>query len=225
MSINDLVLKVNDVLTGSVLIIALVGIGLLFTFKLGFIQIRGFKDGWNRTFGGLFSKKGDAGKDGMSSFQALATAIAAQVGTGNIAGAATAIAVGGPGAIFWMWISAFLGMSTIFAEAVMAQPTLDFMKWVVTSDEGTTMLAEQFGPCPFKNAKTPANVFFADANAYTAAGKYIVTWAFNWTPAVDDWRAGVVDALTQYTVNGGSWDNVKTAFVDGWATQYAKENG
>ena len=84
MSINDLVLKVNDVLTGSVLIIALVGIGLLFTFKLGFIQIRGFKDGWNRTFGGLFSKKGDAGKDGMSSFQALATAIAAQVGTGKL---------------------------------------------------------------------------------------------------------------------------------------------
>ena len=131
MSINDLVLKVNDVLTGSVLIIALVGIGLLFTFKLGFIQIRGFKDGWNKTFGGLFSKKGEAGKDGMSSFQALATAIAAQVGTGNIAGAATAIAVGGPGAIFWMWISAFLGMSTIFAEAVMAQ------KFKQVSDDGT----------------------------------------------------------------------------------------
>lgn len=131
MSMNDLVLKVNDVLTGSVLIIALVGIGLLFTFKLGFIQIRGFKDGWNRTFGGLFSKKGDAGKDGMSSFQALATAIAAQVGTGNIAGAATAIAVGGPGAIFWMWISAFLGISTIFAEAVMAQ------KFKQVSDDGT----------------------------------------------------------------------------------------
>ena len=131
MSINDLVLNVNDFLTGSVLIIALVGIGLLFTFKLGFIQIRGFKDGWNRTFGGLFSKKGDAGKDGMSSFQALATAIAAQVGTGNIAGAATAIAVGGPGAIFWMWISAFLGMSTIFAEAVMAQ------KFKQVSDDGT----------------------------------------------------------------------------------------
>ena len=131
MSMNDLVLKVNDVLTGSVLIIALVGIGLLFTFKLGFIQILCFKDGWNRTFGGLFSKKGDAGKDGMSSFQALATAIAAQVGTGNIAGAATAIAVGGPGAIFWMWISAFLGMSTIFAEAVMAQ------KFKQVSDDGT----------------------------------------------------------------------------------------
>ena len=131
MSINDLVLKVNDVLTGSVLIIALVGIGLLFTFKLLFFQFRGFKDCWYRTFGGLFSKKGDAGKDGMSSFQALATAIAAQVGTGNIAGAATAIAVGGPGAIFWMWISAFLGMSTIFAEAVMAQ------KFKQVSDDGT----------------------------------------------------------------------------------------
>ena len=84
-----------------------------------------------QNFGGLFSKKGDAGKDGMSSFQALATAIAAQVGTGNIAGAATAIAVGGPGAIFWMWISAFLGMSTIFAEAVMAQ------KFKQVSDDGT----------------------------------------------------------------------------------------
>ena len=120
MSINDLVLKVNDVLTGSVLIIALVGIGLLFTFKLGFIQIRGFKDGWNRTFGGLFSKKGDAGKDGMSSFQALATAIAAQVGTGNIAGVAGAIAIGGPGAVFWMWISAALGMCTKFSEVTLA---------------------------------------------------------------------------------------------------------
>ena len=84
-----------------------------------------------QNFWRTFSKKGDAGKDGMSSFQALATAIAAQVGTGNIAGAATAIAVGGPGAIFWMWISAFLGMSTIFAEAVMAQ------KFKQVSDDGT----------------------------------------------------------------------------------------
>ena len=94
-----------------------------------------------RTFGGLFSKKGDAGKDGMSSFQALATAIAAQVGTGNIAGAATAIAVGGPGAIFWMWISAFLGMSTIFAEAVMAQ------KFKQVSDDGTNLSSNRCCKC------------------------------------------------------------------------------
>ena len=131
MGLNDIVLKINDVLTGSVLLVALVGAGIWFSIKLGFIQIRGFKEGWNRTFGGLFSKKGEAGKDGMSSFQALATAIAAQVGTGNIAGAATAIAVGGPGAIFWMWLSTFLGMATIFAEACMAQ------KYKQTSDDGT----------------------------------------------------------------------------------------
>ncbi|MGN0422382.1 MAG: alanine/glycine:cation symporter family protein, partial [Lachnospiraceae bacterium] len=92
-----------------------------FTVKLGFIQVKGFGEGMRRTFGGLFHKKGEAGNDGMSSFQALATAIAAQVGTGNIAGAATALAVGGPGAIFWMWIAAFLGMATIYAEAIMAQ--------------------------------------------------------------------------------------------------------
>ena len=103
------------------------------------------------------------------------------------------------------------------------QATLDFMKWVVTSEEGTTMMAEQFGPCPFKSAKAPENVFFAQANDYIAKGNYVVTWAFNYTPAVEDWRAGVVDAMSKY-VAGGSWDDVKTAFVDGWAAQYAAEH-
>ena len=104
------------------------------------------------------------------------------------------------------------------------QATIDFLVWVVTSDEGTTMLAQEFGPCPFKDAKEPENVFFQDANKYTAEGNYVVTWAFNWTPAVDDWRAAVVDALTQYTAGTGDWSAVETAFVQGWATQYAKEN-
>ena len=104
------------------------------------------------------------------------------------------------------------------------QATIDFLVWVVTSDEGTTMLAQEFGPCPFKDAKEPENVFFQDANKYTADGKYVVTWAFNWTPAVDDWRAAVVDALTQYSAGTGDWSAVETAFVQGWATQYAKEN-
>ena len=120
-TLNDLVLTIQHYLSDYVLIIALLGGGIWFTFKLGFIQVRGFGEGMRRTFGGLFSKKGNADKDGMSSFQALATAIAAQVGTGNIAGAATALAIGGPGAIFWMWIAAFLGMATIFGEAVLAQ--------------------------------------------------------------------------------------------------------
>lgn len=102
------------------------------------------------------------------------------------------------------------------------QATLDFLNWVVTSDEGTKMMAEQFGPIPFKNAKETSNVFFNDANKYLADGKYVVTWAFNFTPNVDTWRAGVVAALTQYSA-GGSWDDVVTSFVQGWATQYAAQ--
>ena len=94
----------------------------------------------------------------------------------------------------------------------------------LTSEEGTTMMAKEFGPIPFKSAKTPENVFFAQANDYTANGNYVVTWAFNYTPAVDDWRAAVVDALTQYSSGNADWSVVKTAFVDGWAAQYAKEN-
>lgn len=100
------------------------------------------------------------------------------------------------------------------------QATLDFMYWVVTSEEGTKMMAEQFGPIPFKNAKASENVFFTDANEYIANGNYVVTWAFNHTPNVDAWRATVVSALLQYSANGGDWANVKTAFVDGWAAQY-----
>lgn len=120
-TLNNIVLTIQHYLADYILIAALLLGGIWFTVRLGFIQVRGFKEGMKRTFGGLFRKKGEAGADGMSSFQALATAIAAQVGTGNIAGAATALAIGGPGAIFWMWVAAFLGMATIFAEAIMAQ--------------------------------------------------------------------------------------------------------
>lgn len=102
--------------------------------------------------------------------------------------------------------------------------TLDFMEWVVTSDEGTTLMAEQFGPCPFKKAKEPDNVFFADANRYIAEGKYVVTWAFNYTPAVEDWRAGVVDSLSKYVSGTGEWTAVVDSFVNGWAAQYQAEN-
>ncbi len=100
--------------------------------------------------------------------------------------------------------------------------TLDFLKWVVTSEEGTAMMAEQFGPIPFKNAKASSNVFFNDANKYLADGNYVVAWAFNHTPNVDAWRAAVVAALTQYC-NGGAWADVETAMVAGWAAQYAAQ--
>ena len=102
---NKLLTDTNNILTGYVLLVALVGGGIWFTFQLGFVQIREFKRGLNQVFGCLFKKdKAKSSENGgLSSFQALTTAIAAQVGTGNLAGAATAIAAGGPGAIFWMW--------------------------------------------------------------------------------------------------------------------------
>lgn len=105
------------------------------------------------------------------------------------------------------------------------QATLDFMKWVVTSDEGTQMMAEQFGPIPFKAAKESSNVFFTNANELIAKGNYVVTWAFNYTPNVDAWREAVVSALQQYSAANGDWANVETAFVQGWAAQYAAVNG
>jgi raffinose/stachyose/melibiose transport system substrate-binding protein len=100
------------------------------------------------------------------------------------------------------------------------QATLDFMKWVVTSESGTKMMAKEFGPIPFKAAKESDNVFFTAANNLIADGKYVVTWAFNHTPNVDNWRATMVSALLQYSANGGSWDDVEKAYVDGWAEQY-----
>ncbi|WP_132996315.1 alanine/glycine:cation symporter family protein [Sporanaerobacter acetigenes] len=121
MTFEGIIKTINDYLWGYILIFLLVGTGIYFSIKLRFPQIRQINRGMKQVFGGIFKKGEKADKDGMTSFQALATAIAAQVGTGNLAGVATAIASGGPGAIFWMWISAFFGMSTIFAEAVLAQ--------------------------------------------------------------------------------------------------------
>ena len=111
----------SDVLWNSLLLFLLVGTGVYFTVRLRGVQVRRFGEGFRRVFGGftLRGKKADA--EGMSSFQALTTAIAAQVGTGNITGCATALVSGGPGALFWTWVSAFFGMATIYAEAVLAQ--------------------------------------------------------------------------------------------------------
>ena len=117
----SIVQKINLYLSDYILIVLLVGTGLFFTVRTRFVQVRCFGEGMKLVFGGMFSK--DKNQSGISSFQALATAIAAQVGTGNIVGACGAILIGGPGAIFWMWIIAFFGMATIYAEAVLAQET------------------------------------------------------------------------------------------------------
>lgn len=101
--------------------------------------------------------------------------------------------------------------------------TLDFMKWLVTSKEGTKVMAEQFGAIPYKNAADSGNVFLKNANDLLEAGNYNVDWAFNYTPNVDEWRASLVAAMNKYDA-GGSWDDVKTAFVQGWAAQYKAAN-
>ncbi|HFQ5326920.1 TPA: alanine/glycine:cation symporter family protein [Vibrio vulnificus] len=113
---TDLINLMNDLLWGSILVYLLVGVGIYFTVRLGFIQFR--------HFGHMFSvlknsRKADSA--GISSFQALCTSLAARVGTGNMAGVAVALTVGGPGAIFWMWLIAMLGMATSFAESTLAQ--------------------------------------------------------------------------------------------------------
>ena len=102
--------QMSDFLWDNILLFLLLGTGIFFTFRLKFIQIRRFGQGFRFLFGGLRKKKHDGSDGGMSSFQALTTAIAAQVGTGNITGCATAIVSGGPGAVFWMWVSAFFDM-------------------------------------------------------------------------------------------------------------------
>ncbi len=113
---TDLINLMNDLLWGSILVYLLVGVGIYFTVRLGFIQFR--------HFGHMFSvlkNSRKADKAGISSFQALCTSLAARVGTGNMAGVAVALTAGGPGAIFWMWLIAMLGMATSFAESTLAQ--------------------------------------------------------------------------------------------------------
>lgn len=129
--VEAIVKFVNDFMWDFFLLVLLCGTGIYFTVRLRLVQVTKFAASFKAVFSKIKLRGGAAGKGGMSSFQSLATAVAAQIGTGNLAGAATAIVMGGPGAIFWMWISAFLGMATIFAEATLAQ------KYRHVSEDGT----------------------------------------------------------------------------------------
>ena len=131
-ALMPVVVTINKYLSDYILIVLLIGTGLFFTIKTKFVQVRCFGEGMKQVFGNM-NLKGGKQAAGMTSFQALATAIAAQVGTGNIVGASGAILVGGPGAIFWMWIIAFFGMATIYAEAILAQKTR------VVKEDGTVL--------------------------------------------------------------------------------------
>ena len=115
-SINQVV---NDFIWGVPAMVCIIGVGILLSVRTNFIQIRKFPYAIKTTIGRMFKKK-EAGDGAMTPFQAVCTALAGTVGTGNIAGVAGAIAIGGPGAVFWMWCSAVLGMCTKFAEVILA---------------------------------------------------------------------------------------------------------
>ena len=121
-TLYPIVVNINNYLSSYILVFLLIAVGLWYSIRTRFVQVRCFGEGMRKVFGNL-TLRGKKHASGMSSFQALATAIAAQVGTGNIVGSAGAILTGGPGAIFWMWIIAFFGMATIYAEATLAIKT------------------------------------------------------------------------------------------------------
>ena len=121
-ALYPVVCSINSYLSNYILVFLLIAVGLWYSIRTRFVQVRCFGEGMRRVFGNL-TLRGEKHESGMSSFQALATAIAAQVGTGIIVGVAGAILTGGPGAVFWMWVISFFGMATIYAEATLAQET------------------------------------------------------------------------------------------------------
>ena len=205
----------------------MLGGGIWFTIQTGFVQFREFGNGWRRVFGGLFKKKKNTSKEGgISSFQALTTAIAAQVGTGNLAGAATAIAAGGPGAIFWMWVSALLGMATIFCEATLAQVyrtkgadgkmTGGPVYYIRAAFKGTfgkvlaatfailiTLALGLFGNAVQANSITDAfhTAFFSNVGSFTLMGQQI---------SYDKIAVGIILAIVAWLIFGGGISRIAT---------------
>ena len=126
--IEEINSAVNNFIWGVPAMVCIIGVGLYLSIRTGFIQIRKFKYAMKTTIGRIFKKR-DASDGSITPFQAVCTALAATVGTGNIAGVAGAIAIGGPGAVFWMWISALLGMCTKFAEVTLAVHFRELLSW------------------------------------------------------------------------------------------------
>ena len=118
-TITDINSTVNNIVWGIPAMVCIIGVGLYLSLRTRFIQFRRFGHTFRVTIGKIFAKS-DAAEGAVTPFQAVCTALAATVGTGNIAGVAGAIAIGGPGAVFWMWVSALLGMCTKFSEVTLA---------------------------------------------------------------------------------------------------------
>ena len=202
-----IVQTLNGYLTDYILIFLLVGTGIIFSFKTKFVQVRCFGEGMKSVFGNL-RLNGKKNESGMTSFQALATAIAAQVGTGNIVGASGAILTGGPGAIFWMWIIAFFGMATIYAEATLAQKTR------IVKEDGTVL----GGPVYY--IKTAFKGKFGKFFAVFFAVATILALGFMGSMVQSNSIAGAIEAVIDPNKQNilftlGSYDVTLTALIVG----------
>ena len=113
------------------------------------------------------------------------------------------------------------------ADEADIQATLDFMYWMVTDPDASALLVGTFGVMPYKQAAESTNPFLANANAYAAAGNYVMPWVTNFQPGSGGYRDALVSAMNAYDadMSDANWELVKTAFVDGWAAEYQKENG
>ncbi|QHM71472.1 alanine/glycine:cation symporter family protein [Mixta intestinalis] len=201
--LSHFVNQVNDLLWNQLLIYLLCGVGIYYTIALGFVQVRYFKASITSLFGNisLFGKRAD--KRGMSSFQAVTTAIAGQVGTGNLAGPSTAILAGGPGAIFWMWVSSFLGMATIYAEAILAQKyrTQDKEGQVVG---GPAYYIEQGLHCKWLAVLFALLIILALGFIGNMVQSNSIASAFYGSLSIPLWVSGlIVAALTAFVIIGG----------------------
>lgn len=205
MDLTAIIQSASSFLWDNFLLILLLCAGIYFTFRLRFVQITKFKASFHKVFGGLTLRGKKAGKEGMSSFQALTTAIAAQIGTGNIAGAATAVVSGGPGAIFWMWVSAFFGMATIFAEATLAQ------RFKTTKDGAVTGGPVYYIKAAFKGkfgrilaALFAVFIIFALGFAGNMVQSNSISEAFDAAFGIPSWIVGLVLAvLAGFVFMGG----------------------
>lgn len=197
----EVIVKINQYLWDYLLLALLLGTGIFYTIKLRAIQLRLFPHIISNVINSA-THKNKPDSDGISSFQALTTAIAAQVGTGNLAGAATAIVAGGPGSIFWMWFSAFFGMSTIFAESILAQKyrtkvgneTIGGPAYYIDKGLGNKKLAIFFAICIILALGFIGNMVQANSIGFA------FSVAFDSTP----WTIGIIVAiLVSLVIQGG----------------------
>ncbi len=187
----------NTYLSDYILIVLLVGTGLFYTLRTRFVQVRCFKEGIKNIVKGISSKSNNT-SDGINSFRALTTAVASQIGTGNIIGACGAILTGGPGALFWMWVISFFSMATIYAEAVLSIKTRKIYPDGTISGGPVYYIRRAF---PKKNGKILSGFFaFATVLALGFMGAMVqsnsISSALSSAFGIDRRLIGIITALS-----------------------------